>query len=148
MNKQSCSASDIADIVINLYQEKNKEITNLKLQKVLYYIQLAYLKQEGKPLIDEDFEAWRHGPVIPSLYDKFKIYVSDSIKATSKLNITKLTKSEREVVEDIVERTLTKDEWELVNDTQQTQPWAENYICGYSIVIPKSEMKNYGTINI
>ena len=144
----SYRSTDIADIVINLYQEKKGKITNLKLQKVLYYMQMAYLQKEGEPLIDEDFEAWRHGPVIPILYDKFKIYVSDPINATSTKNVNELTESEREVVEDITMRTLTKDAWDLVNDTHQTQPWSENYIEGCNIIIPKSEIKNYGVINI
>lgn len=53
----------------------------LKLQKLLYYAQawaLVYLK---KSLFEEDFEAWSHGPVLPSVWDQYKAYRFESIPA-------------------------------------------------------------------
>lgn len=51
------------------------KMTNLELQKVLYFAHMLYLgEHEGKPLVDQDFEAWEYGPVIPSLYHHLKRY--------------------------------------------------------------------------
>lgn len=53
----------------------NKEregITNLKLQKVLYFAQVYYLAKLGKPFFRENLEAWNYGPVVPEVYRKFK----------------------------------------------------------------------------
>lgn len=49
-------------------------ITNLKLQKIIYLCHLSYLGEKKKPLVDEEFEAWYYGPVLPLLYDKMKVF--------------------------------------------------------------------------
>lgn len=47
-------------------------LTNLKLQKLCAYAQAVSLAYAGQPLFEEDIEAWTHGPVVPSVYEKFK----------------------------------------------------------------------------
>jgi len=46
-------------------------MTHLKLQKLAYYAQAWSLALEGQELFQDDFEAWVHGPVARSLYDRF-----------------------------------------------------------------------------
>lgn len=52
--------------------ESGDAVTHLKLQKLLYYIQAWVLADHKESLFDEDFEAWTHGPVLPSIYRKYK----------------------------------------------------------------------------
>ena len=52
--------------------EDSEYITNLKLQKLLYYAQGHYLAEQNTPLFNENFLAWEHGPVIRKIYDKYK----------------------------------------------------------------------------
>lgn len=47
-------------------------ITHLKLQKVVYYAQAWYLVLNDKELVEDEFEAWVHGPVVRVLYDRFQ----------------------------------------------------------------------------
>ena len=54
-------------------------ITNLKLQKILYFAQAAHLAVHEKPLFKEEIEAWKFGPVIPSVYHKYKKYANRTI---------------------------------------------------------------------
>lgn len=54
-------------------------ITNLKLQKLLYYAQGVFSALTGEFLFEEDFVAWEHGPVIESIYHEFKGYGRDPI---------------------------------------------------------------------
>lgn len=49
-------------------------ISNLKLQKLVYYAQAYHLAMYGEPLFGERVEAWEHGPVVPELYREYKIY--------------------------------------------------------------------------
>jgi len=49
-------------------------ISNLKLQKLLYYVQGFHLAMYDKPLFKEDIEAWMYGPVVPEAYHYFKKY--------------------------------------------------------------------------
>ena len=61
-----------ADYLVHLSQESGDPLTNLKLQKLLYYAQGWYLALFGKPLFDDRIEAWPHGPVVPRVYGRFK----------------------------------------------------------------------------
>ena len=77
------TAEQIADTLIHLSRERGKELTNLKLQKLLYYAQAWHLVFESRPLFDERIEAWVHGPVVPSVFRKFKRYRWDTIDCTA-----------------------------------------------------------------
>lgn len=59
----------------------NWEVTNLKLQKVLYLIHMIYMgKNNGEPLINDTFQAWNYGPVVPELYREVKMYGNEPIR--------------------------------------------------------------------
>ena len=73
-NDGKITYSDVADFFLAFANEFEEPITNLKLQKLVYYAQAWYLANYGKSLFDADFEAWVHGPIIPALYYKYKIY--------------------------------------------------------------------------
>jgi uncharacterized phage-associated protein len=68
------TVDQVADALIHLSRERGYQITNLKLQKLLYYAQAWSLVINGKPLFDDDFEAWVHGPVVPQVFRRFKEY--------------------------------------------------------------------------
>jgi uncharacterized phage-associated protein len=70
--KQEITYQDIADFFIALSNSAQDLITNLKLQKLLYYTQAWYLAINNKPLFDGTFQAWVHGPVLPELYNEYK----------------------------------------------------------------------------
>lgn len=57
-----------------------KEMTHKKLQKLCYYAQAWCYALKGYRLENTDYQAWVHGPVSPSLWEKFKIFGYDSIK--------------------------------------------------------------------
>ena len=142
-------AINIASEIIRGYGEQGTGITNLKLQKVMYYADMMFLKERGEPLIIEDFEAWRHGPVIPEVYNIFKMYVSDPISLRDRnLETVELDANERDVINRIVDRTISIDAWDLVQLTHETDPWIDNYVPGCNFTIPKSEIRANGEINI
>jgi uncharacterized phage-associated protein len=70
----SFDSNKIADTIIALSRKSNSEITNLKLQKLMYYAQAWNLVFTGKPLFLESVEAWVHGPVVPSIFRRFREY--------------------------------------------------------------------------
>jgi uncharacterized phage-associated protein len=76
------TAEQIADTIIHLSRERGIEITNLKLQKLLYYAQAWNLAFTGEPLFHDSIEAWVHGPVVPSVFRKFKGYRWNAIDCT------------------------------------------------------------------
>ena len=78
--KDSITYGDVADFFLACGNEAGDPITNLRLQKLVYYAQAWYLASYDKPLFTADFEAWVHGPVIPDLYHKYKGYKSHPIE--------------------------------------------------------------------
>jgi uncharacterized phage-associated protein len=58
-------------------------VTQMKLQKLVYFAQGAHLAKYNKPLINETFQAWMYGPVIPEIYQDFKLYGSRPITDTA-----------------------------------------------------------------
>lgn len=72
---------EIANLLLRLaYNGYGSEpISNMKLQKLLYYEQGYHLAYYGTPLFDEEIEAWKFGPVVPQIYEKYKIYENKPI---------------------------------------------------------------------
>lgn len=70
---------DVARFVVNYSIDIGKPVSNLKLQKLLYYIQAAFIKQTGEPCYGEPIMHWRHGPVVEDVYQKYKVYGAENI---------------------------------------------------------------------
>src|SRR6266567_7157103 len=68
------TARRVADLILHSAFEQKIEITNLKLQKLLYYCQAWYLAIQDRPLFGERIEAWVHGPVVPPVFGSLKDY--------------------------------------------------------------------------
>jgi uncharacterized phage-associated protein len=62
----------IANYFLTVAKEQNKTLTPMKVQKLVYFANGWHLALKGTPLIDEQVEAWKFGPVIPSLYSAFR----------------------------------------------------------------------------
>jgi uncharacterized phage-associated protein len=50
------------------------KISNLAMQKIIYMADMNFVGITGVRLVDEDFEAWDYGPVLPSLYHRCKAF--------------------------------------------------------------------------
>ena len=74
-------AKQIANSFINLSNKEGSSIDPLKLQKLMYYANGYYLAEhDGAPLINEYFEAWDYGPVVPTVYYEFREFGDREIK--------------------------------------------------------------------
>ncbi|MDE0125843.1 MAG: DUF4065 domain-containing protein [Bryobacterales bacterium] len=60
-----------AKAVANYFLNKNRDLTQMKLHKLVYYAHGWHLGFMGQPLLDETLEAWTYGPVVPSVYSEF-----------------------------------------------------------------------------
>lgn len=74
-----------ADHIIAVAQENNMSITNLQLQKVMYFV-LKEAKEKGKltteqleEIYDEPFQVWAYGPVVRGQYNRFRKFASAPI---------------------------------------------------------------------
>ena len=75
----SYNAMDVAKLIITDGYDRCKFVTNLRLQKLMYFVWIAYYKKKKEPLFRERFYAWKFGPVVLSVYKEFCRFVSDPI---------------------------------------------------------------------
>jgi uncharacterized phage-associated protein len=71
----------IANTVLDAADRYGIAVSNLKLQKLLYFAHGRYLVLHNQPLVRGSFEAWQHGPVQPLVYQQFKEFGAENILA-------------------------------------------------------------------
>jgi uncharacterized phage-associated protein len=74
------SAKAIANYFLDLAKEHGETVSPMKIQKLVYFAHGWHLAILGTPLIDEQIEAWKFGPVIRSLYSEFKQFGNQPIE--------------------------------------------------------------------
>jgi uncharacterized phage-associated protein len=65
-------ARKVCNFLIARYGERSFDLTNLRLNKLLYFIHGWGLTSRPEGLVRNHFLAWQHGPVIKPVYDAFK----------------------------------------------------------------------------
>ncbi|RVU29958.1 Panacea domain-containing protein [Neptunomonas marina] len=75
----TATALQIANALIQKAHQENNPISNMKLQKLVYFAYGWYYAIKEERLFEEPIQAWKYGPVLPDLYHKFKLYFSNPI---------------------------------------------------------------------
>ena len=114
------SCFDIADYFIWIANETGSFVSNLKLQKLVYYAQAWHIALHGSPLFEEDFEAWVHGPVIPSLYQKYKSFGWQPINKDA---TPELPNQVVQFLDEVAGEYFACDAYELEQMTHAEDPW-------------------------
>ncbi|MBQ8606869.1 MAG: DUF4065 domain-containing protein, partial [Bacteroidaceae bacterium] len=97
-------------------------MSNMKLQKMLYYQQGYHLAAFGSPLFDEEIEAWMYGPVVPSVYEHFRSHGAGGI-APETSDIITLSEEEEFLFNDVFEAYIDFSAYGLMNKTHGEMPW-------------------------
>lgn len=79
MTIRPLNAKSLANLILDWADKDGVSVTPMKLQKLVYFCHADFLIDVGQPLIEQEFEAWEYGPVIPSLFHEFKDFGSQSI---------------------------------------------------------------------
>lgn len=75
------NAKAVANYFLQLAKDKGTSLTPMKLQKLVYFAHGWNLALHEEPLIADTIEAWKFGPVVPSLYREFKYFGNGVITA-------------------------------------------------------------------
>ena len=107
------SVREVAHHIVDLCARESEPISNLQLQKILYFVQQQYAWETGRLLFDDAFEAWQYGPVQPEVYREY-----------ASLGGAKI----RKVVDSVTRRWRSQNPWRLVDATHvKGSPWDRTY---------------------
>jgi uncharacterized phage-associated protein len=104
-------AWELGHIITHYVNQKGDSVSHKKLQKLLYYVDAWHLVNFNYPIVDEDFEAWVHGPVIPSLYQQLKEFGFNDLKVINEEYDT----VDEEIHAIITENNLSEDQVDFIN---------------------------------
>ena len=117
------TAMEVANYIIEYEHSKDRMISNLKLQNLLYFMQARFFIECGVPCFDDRIEAWSFSPVVVSVYHKYKIYGSlDITKLQGGIAVNILSEHEI-IINDELESYSDTSLYEIVDITHHQTPW-------------------------
>lgn len=127
-------ATTIANEIVRQCHDKGFDVSNLKLQKLLFFVQAYSLAEFDCPVFNQKIEAWEFGPVIPDVYQYFKIYGPNPIPKNhyfSRIDQSEkdnLTDNAKTSVSEILKQLGRLDAFELVKISHEVgSPWHQVY---------------------
>jgi uncharacterized phage-associated protein len=140
------SALQIAKWFTAWANSNDADLTNMKLQKLLYYAQGRYLAETEKPLFDDEIEAWSHGPVVPSVYHAFKDNGPGDIPPAADFEFSSIDRDTTKFLQKIWNTYGGIATWKLRNMTHNEDPWAKRFAdAEKNVVIPKDALRDWFT---
>lgn len=118
------NARVVANYFLYLSNEHGDLLTQLKLQKLVYYADAWHLVHFNESLISEDFEAWVHGPVVRSLYSCFATFKWQPIQVPVE-QPDNLSDDKKEFLQDVFQYFSKFTAYELEQMTHMEKPWLE-----------------------
>lgn len=126
----NCRVADVASYLIHLSNKIGEPLTNMKLQKLLYYSYAWYLveKKNLEVLFSEEIEAWQYGPVVPASYDTYSKYGADIIKSVEgDGDLDVVTVDTKKLIEEVFVAYADKTAIQLMHLTHIESPWLKTY---------------------
>lgn len=127
-------------------EASNADLSNLKLQKLLYYAHGYHLANRGRPLFQDDIQAWSHGPVVRAVYRYFKHVGSDPLllEEGDGFDWPDVDENTTQFLISIWEQYGGVAAWKLRNMTHEEAPWHDHFEDGArSTTIPNSSLEKF-----
>lgn len=121
------SADTVAKYLIMRCYTKGTPINNLKLQKILYFVQAEFLVVKNQPCFPESIEACDFGPVVPNIYHRYKIYGSANIPFVSSKEEFPFSKEDERLIDGIINECAKYSTTKLMTITLNQDPWKNTY---------------------
>lgn len=135
--------------VVNYSNEKDYNISHLKLHKLLYFIQAYFLVEKRRPCFEDDFEAWDFGPAIPRVYKEFAQYGGCNIpkiidgRIGNEIKSCKFDPNDEKDIKEIVDVFSGYTATALYKLISYQGPWKDCYMLKKNNVITKEAIINY-----
>ncbi len=124
MNSNQLSCYDIGRYFLAQIDEQAGDlISNMKLQKLVYYAQGVSLALHNRPLFSESLEAWTYGPVVPELFHIYKRYETGAIPPPHDMDFSLYDSETRELLDEVYAVFGQFSAWMLSNMTNDEPPY-------------------------
>jgi uncharacterized phage-associated protein len=117
---------DVADFLLHLsaMEDEPEYLTEIRLQKLLYYAQAWFLVFNEAPLFDTRIEAWAHGPTIAEIHKKYSHIGPAGIPPEKEFG-ERLTEAEKEFLFEIWDTYKKYSAWSLRDMATKEAPWIQ-----------------------
>ena len=137
----------LSDYIVQKCINDKKYITNMRLQNILYYVQIEYLQNRKHPIFADDFSSWKFGPVIPSVYYRYSGFGVEPIDISFDKDTETISSEDKMIVDAITEKVRSVKLWDITRDIlTEKGAWAKCYEIINTIdfgdnIIPKELIK-------
>jgi len=135
-------ALDVAKYIIRSEAEHGRSVNNLRLQKILYFVQASFLVKRDEPCFNDLIEAWEWGPVVPEVYYKFSHWCGGIIPAPFIKDGAFIPERDAYLISDMLDSCSRLSTTELVERSKSHDPWKKAYNSPKRVITPWS-MKAY-----
>ena len=146
-NDERITALTLANYILKKAQERGISVTNLKLQKILYYVQGYYMARFNHPLFPDEIQAWKFGPVTPNVYYAFSYYGPDPLQMLEEPEMDNCSEDEMELINRVIDEKLSMSARDLVTATHKEEPWKnateDGAVIRLNQVIEQEDIRQY-----
>lgn len=140
---------DVARLLVLLAQERDGDLmTQLRLQKMLFFVQGWHLARHGVPLFDAPIQAWELGPVSTEIRSEYFQCKNQGIEIPEdekeNVQLAEISKLELETILDVFNEYDKYSTGTLVNMTHMSEPWKKHYDKATKChVIPVDDIRDF-----
>lgn len=123
---EKMDVKELAIGIISYCNNNNIRISNLKLQKILYYIQGYAIKETHEPAFDAEIHNWQYGPVVEEVYFEYNQFRGEDIVLKDydrRDGFFKRKNAINDIVLKVLNNCKNKSAFELVEMTHKEDPW-------------------------
>jgi len=137
-------ASDIASYFLWKFGgQPDDPISNLKLQKLLYYAQGYHFAKFDESLFADSIEAWLHGPVVRSVYKQYSSNDAAPIPRPDSFDIGRIPEHTRSLLDRVYQAYGQYTALKLREMTHEEPPWLMAYAEGESSTISNESIRAF-----
>ena len=123
-------AVDVARYMIDRAEQKKTPLSNLKLQKILYFVWKEYYAQKEEHLFEDYFFAWQFGPVVPDVYYDYFMFGASPIVAglLEDFDDSIIEEKDKALIDEVLDKYAKESVFKLVNITHKAgAAWDRTY---------------------
>jgi len=118
-------STEVAQGFLDLARDENMHLSNLPLQKLVFFAQGIHLAAHDTPITDEPARAWDFGPVFPDLYETLRKFGRGEVKGDlDPEHLALLDEDSKDTIQAVWEAYKNYPVWEMVElSHEKGTPW-------------------------